>query len=224
MGARLWGWWGSSAAQGTAYPETFPDFRRGGTLGRPGVSGPCIRSCSPVGATLAVARPRPARRGQEAVPYRGGETSKAAGHSPVLQVLPGLGRGRPLGLPPGGMPRKHPHPPPSGAPSPLEGEGLSGRVWDPPLQRITKTVSLLRRGRSQTGPPGFAPKALARQSQAQRLNRTSRNFCTPRAQWPGGNSDQPLRFCTPELLLNFSGGTPVKGVRGKANMSAKRSS
>ena len=57
-------------------------------------------------------------------------------------------------------------------PSPFEGEGLSGRVWDPPLWRITKTVSRLRRGRSQTGPPRFAPKALARQTQAQLWNRT----------------------------------------------------
>ena len=39
MGSRLLGWWGSSASQGTAYPETFPDFRMGGTLGRPGVPG-----------------------------------------------------------------------------------------------------------------------------------------------------------------------------------------
>ena len=64
-----------------------------------------------------------------------------------------------------------PHPAPSGPPSP-QGEGLSGRVWDPPLRRMTKTVSRLRRGRSQTGPPRFAPGALIRQSQAQRLNRT----------------------------------------------------
>ena len=135
--------------------------------------------------------------------------------------------GEPLGAPVGGVrAKKSPSSVwPSGQPpSPWKGEGLSGRVWDPPLRRITKTVSRLRRGRSQTGPPGFAPKALARQSQAQRLNCTSRNFYIPRAQWPGGNSDQPLRFCAPELLLNFSGGTPVKGVRGKANMSAKRSS
>ncbi len=32
--------------------------------------------------------------------------------------------GEPLGTPAGGKQRGHPHPPPSGAPSPLEGEGL----------------------------------------------------------------------------------------------------
>ena len=64
-----------------------------------------------------------------------------------------------------------PHPAPSGPPSP-QGEGLSGRVWDPPLRRMTKTVSRLRRGRSQTGPPGFAPGALAEKTQAQLWNRT----------------------------------------------------
>ena len=30
----------------------------------------------------------------------------------------------------------------------------------------------------------------------------------------------PLKFCAPEILLNFSGVSPVNGVRGKANMSA----
>ena len=28
------------------------------------------------------------------------------------------------------------------------------------------------------------------------------NFCKPRAQWPGRNLDQPLRFCAPEVLQN----------------------
>ena len=72
----------------------------------------------------------------------------------------------------------------------------------------TKRLRFPCRGRSQTDPPGFAPGALARQSQVQKLNRTSGNFCTPRAQWPGGNSDPSLRFCAPKTLLNFSGGRP----------------
>ncbi len=72
----------------------------------------------------------------------------------------------------------------------------------------TKRLRFPCRGRSQTGPPGFAPGALARQSQVQKLNRTSGNFCTPRAQWPGENSDPSLRFCAPKTLLNFSGGRP----------------
>ena len=83
--------------------------------------------------------------------------------------------GEPLGAPVGGVrAKKSPSSVwPSGQPpSPWKGEGLSGRVWDPPLRRITKTVSRLRRGRSQTGPPGFAPRALAEKTQAQLWNRT----------------------------------------------------
>ena len=83
--------------------------------------------------------------------------------------------GEPLGAPAGGVrAKKSPSSVwPSGQPpSPWKGEGLSGRVWDPPLRRITKTVSRLRRGRSQTGPPGFAPGALAEKTQAQLWKRT----------------------------------------------------
>ena len=103
-----------------------------------------------------------------------------------------------------------PHPAPSGPPSP-QGEGLSGRVWDPPLRRMTKTVSRLRRGRSQTGPPGFAPGALAEKSQAQVWNRVGCNFCTPRARWPGLNGEKALRFCAPERFCLPQGVTPVMG-------------
>ena len=38
------------------------------------------------------------------------------------------------------------------------------------------------------------PEALARQSQAQKLNCTSGNFCKPRARWPGGNLDRYSNF------------------------------
>ena len=47
-----------------------------------------------------------------------------------------------------------------------------------------------------------------RQSQAQGRNRTNYNFGKARAQWPGGNLDQPLRFCTPEILLILTGTRP----------------
>ena len=83
-----------------------------------------------------------------------------------------------------------------------------GRPQGSPLRRIRKQQHFSRRGRSQTGPPGFVPGALARQTQAQILDRTSGNFCTPRAQWPGGNSDRPLRFCAPEKMHGLSGGRP----------------
>ena len=83
-----------------------------------------------------------------------------------------------------------------------------GRPQGSPLRQIRKQQHFSRRGRSQTGPPGFVPGALARQTQAQILDRTSGNFCTPRAQWPGGNSDRPLRFCAPEKMHGLSGGRP----------------
>ena len=74
------------------------------------------------------------------------------------------------------------------------------------------TVLFSSQGRSETGPRAHTvrpygengPETLARQSQAQKLNRTSGNFCTPRAQWPGRNLDPSLRFCAPEILFNLS--------------------
>ena len=83
-----------------------------------------------------------------------------------------------------------------------------GRPQGSPLRRIRKQQHFSRRGRSQTGPPGFVPGTLARQTQAQILDRTSSIFCTPRAQWPGGNPDRPLRFCAPEKMHGLSGGRP----------------
>ena len=56
-----------------------------------------------------------------------------------------------------------------------------------------------RRGRMRYPAPG----ALAEKTQAQKWNRNTYNFCRPRAQWPGRNSDQPLRFCAPEILRNL---------------------
>ena len=53
-----------------------------------------------------------------------------------------------------------------------------------------------------------APGAMVRQSQAQGRNRTNYNFGKARAQWPGGNLDQPLRFCAPEILLILTGTRP----------------
>ena len=61
------------------------------------------------------------------------------------------------------------------------------------------------------------PGAFARQGQAQLWNRSSSNFCKPRAQWPGRNCGQPLRFCAPEMFCLAQGVTPVKrGSRGWA--------
>ena len=37
-------------------------------------------------------------------------------------------------------------------------------------------------------------------------------------QWPGGNSDTHSNFRAPEILRNFSGGTPVNGVQGRGDL------
>ena len=71
---------------------------------------------------------------------------------------------------------------------------------------------------------GNGPGVLVRQTQAQAWNRTSGNFCKPRAQWPGLNSEKPLHFCAPEIFCPPQGVTPAFGVRGKATMSTKCSS
>ena len=71
---------------------------------------------------------------------------------------------------------------------------------------------------------GNGPGVLVRQTQAQVWNRTSGNFCKPRAQWPGLNSEKPLHFCAPEIFCPPQGVTSAFGVRGKATMSTKCSS
>ena len=82
----------------------------------------------------------------------------------------------------------------------------TGRPSVPPLRRDYKPSGT---GGSGTRPYGEnTPGALVRQSQAQKLNRTSRNFCKPRAQWPGENSDPPLRFCAPEIFCLTQGIPP----------------
>ena len=60
-------------------------------------------------------------------------------------------------------------------------------------------------------PSSYTPGALARQTQAHKWDRTSGNFCKPRAQWPGGNLDQPLKFCAPEGHHPPKVVTPVMG-------------
>ena len=64
---------------------------------------------------------------------------------------------------------------------------LCGRSRTRPYGGIGARPRCFCMGRSQTGPLGFVPGMLAGQSQAQERNRTSPNFCKPRAQWPGRN-------------------------------------
>ena len=95
-----------------------------------------------------------------------------------------------------------------------------GRPSVPPLRRIQRSNQDVGAG-PRPAHPEFALGALARQSQAQRRNRTRPNFCKPRAQWPERKHKPPLRFCAPKNLCLTQGVTPVMGVRGKATMSTK---
>ena len=98
-----------------------------------------------------------------------------------------------------------------------------GRPQGSPLWRIRKQQHFSRRGRSQTGPPGFVPGALARQTQAQNLNRTECNFGETRPQWAGRKRRPPLKFCAPEIPCLPQGITPVMGVWGKAVIGERSS-
>ena len=166
--ARLLRGWGSGWAQGTGGRVRTPAPTKYGKLS--GLS---------VGAG-----PRPARRMKGKISRYGGRGKPLP--DSFTEALPDW-VGEALGPPAGGCACQEStliRLASGQTPSPFQGEGLSGRVWDPPLRRMTKTVSRLRRGRSQTGPRaakgrpygGNGPVALARQSQAQFLNRTIRNF------------------------------------------------
>ena len=103
--------------------------------------------------------------------------------------------------------REHPHPPPSGAPSPLKGEGLRAATWGRPY-----------------GENG--PGALARQTQAQTWNRAKNKFCKLRAQWPGGKLGTHSNFARRKRCTLSQECVPRNGVRGKRPMDlggAKRS-
>ena len=73
-------------------------------------------------------------------------------------------------------------------------------------------------------PHGAAPTAeiipgtLVRQSQAHSLNRTSSNFCKPRAQWPGGNLERHSDFTRRKYRTTYQEGVLRNGVRGKRPM------
>ena len=100
-----------------------------------------------------------------------------------------------------------------------------------------EALSPIRRGRTLAGPQMCAARPGGRALQpstsrhllvkARRGTETASApiFHHARAQWAGGNLDQPLRF---PRAGNFTYpnryAPPRNGVRGKANMSAKRSS
>ena len=92
-----------------------------------------------------------------------------------------------------------------------------GMAWAArPGGRALRASWFMEGGRPHGAAPtaGTTPGALVRQSQAQLWSRNSDNFCIPRAQWPGLNSEKPLHFCAPEIFSPAKGITPVTGVRG----------
>ena len=187
------------------------------------------RCAAPTGGTVfprwATARVAPTaflcgdseRRVREAAPYKGRIPPERAGED--TRPYCGCGsilsfrRGRTLAGPSNGFCHSgaHPHPPRiRSAPSPWKGEGFRvGRCADPtsegeetfPLIRLTFGQPPSPRGR-------LVLPALARLNQARKGNRTGNNFCKPRAQWPGRDWYQPLRFCAPEMLLRLSSTRP----------------
>ena len=119
-------------------------------------------------------------------------------------------RGRTLAGPSNGFCHSgaHPHPPRiRSAPSPWKGEGFRVVRCADPTSEGEETFPLIRLTFGQPPSPRgrLVLPALARQSQARKGNRAGNNFCKPRAQWPGRDWYQPLRFCAPEILLRLSG-------------------
>ena len=115
--------------------------------------------------------------------------------------------------------RAHPHPPQCAhwGTFPLKGGRLAGKM-DPAARpepfpsSVWPSASHLSPGEGLTG---IALGTIVWNTQAQKRNRTKGKFCARRAQWPGGNLDQPLRFCAPEILQNLTGTRPpVMGDRG----------
>ena len=61
------------------------------------------------------------------------------------------------------------------------------------------------------------PRAFARQGQAQLWNRSSSNFCKPRAQWPGGNLERHSDFARRKFCTTSQVRVPRNGgSRGRA--------
>ena len=87
--------------------------------------------------------------------------------------------------------------------------GLRPIHLQPLPYRFQKTLPDLGRGGPWVSRWDSYQPSPARQNQAQPWNRTSRNFGTARAQWPGRTRKSPLRFCAPEILLHLSGTRPL---------------
>ena len=68
----------------------------------------------------------------------------------------------------------------------ISGASRNGRVLDPPLRRIWERPRCFRRGRSQTGPPGFASGALAGKPRRRSGTAPAAIFADPGPSGPAG--------------------------------------
>ena len=94
-----------------------------------------------------------------------------------------------------------------------------------PYKENRKLIPNPSRATARAAPTAYpAPGALVRETQAQFLNRTSGNFCKPRAQWPGRKRGGHSIFARRKFSNIKQESVPRNGVRGKATMSTKCSS
>ena len=95
-------------------------------------------------------------------------------------------------------------------------DGKAARPGGRALQGRTPVVAGGHMGAAPTAE--IIPGTLVRQSQAHSLNRTSSNFCKPRAQWPGGNLERHSDFARRKCRTTYQEGVLRNGVRGKRPM------
>ena len=95
-------------------------------------------------------------------------------------------------------------------------DGKAARPGGHALQGRTPVVAGGHMGAAPTAE--IIPGTLVRQSQAHSLNRTSSNFCKPRAQWPGGNLERHSDFTRRKYRTTYQEGVLRNGVRGKRPM------
>ena len=109
--------------------------------------------------------------------------------------------------------REHPHPPPSGAPSPLKGEGLQAAARVAPTA-YKEVVPSFRRGRSQTGPPRLRTGSVGSANSGADLEPHQEQILQTQGPVARREVRHPLKFCAPEGFCQPQGVTLVMGGRG----------
>ena len=183
--------WGSSSAQGnggrvrtpapTMYPKVYLSLRRArcpqrADSGRPGVPPLTSAAC---GRTVCAPTEKKKKRAVNDLWER--ESPAASRHPPLTRGA--FFRSKSC------LSREHPHPPPSGAPSPLKGEGLRAATWGRPY------------GRRQSRDVGSANSGADLEPHQEQILQT---------QGPVARREvrHPLKFCAPETMHTLSGVRP----------------